>query len=89
MMIPIPRGGVLRGVTGVEQAMEVPFVQDVIITARPDQVLVPLPEGASYLGFIYARAGRPADVERALRTAHRALAFAVDPVVPMVRSGHG
>ena len=32
---------------------------DVQITAKPDQQLVPLPEGASYLGFIFARADDP------------------------------
>ena len=38
---------------------------DVRITAKPDQLLLPLPEGASYLGFIFARAGQAVDVERA------------------------
>ena len=30
-------------------------IDDVRITAKTDQLLVPLPEGASYLGFIFAR----------------------------------
>jgi hypothetical protein len=39
--------------------------------------LVPLPEGSSYLGFIFARAESPGDVERALRRAHVALEFRI------------
>jgi len=89
MMIPIPRRGVYRDVAGVEAAREVPNVHDVRITAKIDQVLVPLPEGASYLGFIFARAATPDAVERALRTAHACLLFAIDPEIPVVQSAHG
>jgi L-amino acid ligase C-terminal domain 2 len=53
-------------------------VEDVRITAKTDQVLVPLPEGGSYLGFIFARADRASDVEGALRHAHARLRFVVD-----------
>ena len=81
MMIPIPRRGIFRGVDGVDEARAVPGVDDVRITAKPDQVLVPLPEGASYLGFIFARAATPDEVERALRTAHACLEFAIDPEI--------
>jgi hypothetical protein len=38
---------------------------------------VPLPEGASYLGFIFARAPRADGVERALRDAHARLSFKI------------
>ena len=55
MMIPIPRRGMYRGVDGVEEARAVPASTTCVITAKPDQLLVPLPEGASYLGFIFAR----------------------------------
>lgn len=89
MMIPIPRRGVFRGATGVDQAKQVVGVEDVRITAKADQVLVPLPEGASYLGFIFARGDRPLVVERALRAAHRKLAFTVDPEVRVVQSRNG
>jgi hypothetical protein len=79
MMIPIPRRGVYRGVDGVDAARDVPHVEDIRITAKADQVLLPLPEGGSYLGFIFARAEQAGDVERALRLAHRRLRFAIDP----------
>jgi formate-dependent phosphoribosylglycinamide formyltransferase (GAR transformylase) len=84
MMIPIARRGIYRGVDGVDAARAVGQVDAVRITAKPDQLLVPLPEGASYLGFIFARAGNPADVERALRAAHARLTFAIAPEFPVL-----
>jgi biotin carboxylase len=75
MMIPIPRAGCLQGVRGLDEAKAVPHVEDVVISAHVGQTLVPLPEGWQYLGFIFARADRPADVEDALRIAHARLAF--------------
>lgn len=84
MMIPIPAGGVYRGVRGIEEARQVPHVYDVRITAKADQQLVPLPEGASYLGFIFARADQPAVVEHALRRAHERLTFVIDRAVPLI-----
>jgi biotin carboxylase len=78
MMIPIPRRGVYRGVDGVDEARATPGVDDLHITAKPDALLVPLPEGRSYLGFIFARADDPARVESALRAAHARLRFRID-----------
>jgi biotin carboxylase len=79
MMIPIPRGGVLRAVQGREDAAAVPGIEDVTISAHVGQELVPLPEGSRYLGFILARAESPDAVEAALRAAHARLHFDVDP----------
>ena len=78
MMIPIPRRGIYRRVEGVDAALAVIGVGDVRITAKPDTTLVPLPEGRSYLGFIFANATEPATVDRALREAHACLHFAID-----------
>jgi hypothetical protein len=78
MMIPVPRGGVLREVRGVEAARAVPLVEDVDITAHPGQPLVPWPEGSRYPGFIFARGDAPDAVEAALRAAHQRLQFVVD-----------
>ena len=83
-MIPIPRGGIYRGVDGIEAARTVPGVDDVQITAKADQRLVPLPEGASYLGFIFARAPRGSVVEHALRAAHARLTFEIDAELPVL-----
>ena len=85
MMIPIPQRGVYRRVEAVEEARAVAGVEDVQITAKPDTVLVPLPEGKSYLGFIFARAPEPAHVERALREAHARLRFTIDREVAVIR----
>jgi len=82
MMIPIPRGGVYEDVAGVDEARAVEGVDDVIITAKVGQTLVPLPEGAAYLGFIFARGGDPASVERALREAHGRLRFQIATSLP-------
>ena len=73
MMIPIPRAGVLREVTGLDRARQVAGVEEVTISAAIGKPLVPLPEGSSYLGFIFARAATPDEAEAALREAHRRL----------------
>ena len=73
MMIPIPKAGKLEAVRGVEEARAVPGVEEITITAHPGKILVPLPEGSSYLGFLFARAPNPEAVEGALREAHARL----------------
>jgi len=75
MMIPIPSAGVYESVEGVEAAAALPGIEEVIVTAQPGQRMVPLPEGASYLGFIFARGNSAAVVEEALRRAHTGLRF--------------
>ena len=85
MMVPIPRSGVFRGVAGVDEAKAVAGIDDVVITAKPDQHLIALPEGASYLGFIFAHAPTPAGAEQAVRTAHACLRVTIDPWLEIVR----
>jgi len=75
MMIPIPGAGTLQEVRGIAEAKQVPLVEDVQITAHPGERLIPFPEGSRYPGFIFARGEAPADVETALREAHRCLRF--------------
>lgn len=87
MMIPIPKAGMLRGVSGIEDAMAVSGVTGVEITAPLNQPVVPLPEGASYLGFIFARGETPPDAEQALREAHRRLAFRIEPAISLMAVG--
>jgi len=86
MMIPIPRRGVYRGVSGLEKARRIPGIDEVIITAKPDSTLVPLPEGRSYLGFIFATGDAPAFVEDALRSACDSLEFTIDREVHVAQS---
>jgi len=86
MMIPIPKRGIYRRVDRVEEASAVPGVEEIQITAKPDTMLVPLPEGKSYLGFIFAR-GESADaVDQALREAHARLQFAIDREVAILEA---
>jgi hypothetical protein len=77
MMIPIPRAGIYQSVEGLEEARSEAAIEDIVMTAARGHRLVPLPEGASYLGFIFARAAEPATVEAALREAHAKLRFQV------------
>jgi hypothetical protein len=83
MMIPIPEAGLLKGVSGLEAAQAVPLIESIEITAKPNYPLIPLPEGDSYLGFIFARGDSPAAVEAALRQAHHRLHFDITPQIPL------
>ena len=85
MMIPVPRDGIYESVEGLDRARAVRGVEDVIITAKPGQRLVPLPEGASYPGFLFARGDTPEDVEAALRASHAELRFQVATVLETLR----
>ncbi len=78
MMLPIRERGRLRGIGGREAALAVPRIEGLTITIPPGDELVPLPEGDRYLGFIFARAERPEDVEAALRRAYACLSVELD-----------
>jgi biotin carboxylase len=80
LMIPIPQAGILRRVEGVLAAQHVPYIEEVVIDVREGYELLPLPEGSSYLGFIFARAPSPAEAEAALRAAHACLRVVVAPL---------
>jgi biotin carboxylase len=86
MMIPIPKGGILRRVEGMDAAKAVVGVTGVEISAPLNQPITPLPEGESYLGFIFARAATPEAAEAALRAAHAKLLFRIDPAIPLLRA---
>jgi biotin carboxylase len=83
MMIPIPQTGFYEGVEGLEDAEQVKGIERIEITAKLRQKLVPLPEGASYLGFIFSRAETPQQVEQALRSAHSKLHFQISTAIPV------
>ncbi|MBI3361369.1 MAG: ATP-grasp domain-containing protein [Chloroflexi bacterium] len=84
MMIPIPSAGILKCVEGVTDAEIVPGIESIEITAKLNYPIVPLPEGDSYLGFIFARGASPAEVEAALREAHRRLRFEIVPEISVL-----
>ncbi|MDX1824788.1 MAG: ATP-grasp domain-containing protein, partial [Thiohalomonadales bacterium] len=80
LMIPIPQAGILKRVEGILAAQRIPYIESVEIQIREGHELVPLPEGSSYLGFIFARAPTAAVAEAALRAAHACLNIVVAPL---------
>jgi biotin carboxylase len=87
MMIPIPEAGMLKAVHGVEEAAAVPLITGIEITAKLHHLLVPLPEGTSYLGFIFAQGDTgdtPVQVEAAIRRAHALLRFDIRREIPVL-----
>lgn len=69
MMLPIPRSGVFESVGNQDAARAVPGVAGLEITIAPGRTVRALPEGDRYLGFLFARAGSPGEVEDILRRA--------------------
>ena len=87
LMIPIPRTGVLRRVEGVLDASRVAGIEAVFIAAREGHEIIALPEGSSYLGFIFARGADPDSVYKSLRDAHAALTVVTAPLWRIEASG--
>ncbi len=81
LMIPIAEAGIMRRVEGITAARAVPFVKEILINIREGYELVPLPEGSSYLGFMFACAPTAEQAEAALRAAHQALNIVVAPLL--------
>jgi len=79
MMIPIPKSGILKKITGKEKAKKVLGVEEVSFLIPTGQQVISLPEGHRYLGFIFARGETPAQVESSLREAHRNLEILINP----------
>jgi biotin carboxylase len=89
MMVPVPASGVFEGVDGVAEAAATPGVDEIEITARLHDFIAAWPEGSSYLGFIFARAETPVEVESALRRAHAELRFTITPRLPVAHPVSG
>ncbi|HVB07638.1 MAG TPA: ATP-grasp domain-containing protein [Candidatus Acidoferrales bacterium] len=79
MMIPVPRSGIFERVDGLDAAERVAGVTEIQITARLKDYVAAWPEGASYLGFIFARGETAGEAEAALRAAHAKLFFEFSP----------
>ena len=80
LMIPIPKAGILKRVEGLLNAQRIPYINDVTIEVREGYELTPLPEGNSYLGFIFAEAPTVKEAEQALRDAHACLNIVIAPL---------
>ena len=77
MMIPIPRRGTLKAVSGLQAAESVPGITSVDISIPLGAYVLPIPEGDRYLGFIFAQAETPSLAEQALRSAHALMSFEI------------
>lgn len=80
LMIPIPSAGILKRVEGLLEAQRIPYISELSIEVRDGYELVPLPEGNSYLGFIFAEAPTVEEAELALRDAHDCLNIVIAPL---------
>jgi hypothetical protein len=83
LMVPVPSGGHLRDVDGVDDVRALPGVTDVVITARPGTRLEPLPEGGRYPGFVFAEGEQPDEVIGTLRAASNRLRLVMDRALPI------
>jgi hypothetical protein len=83
MMVPVPKSGILEGVSGEDAARSIPGITELAITARLHDAIAAWPEGSSYLGFLFARESTPEKVELALREAHEKLSFTITPGLPV------
>ena len=77
MMLPIPRAGCLQEVSGRDDAEAVPGITGLDITIPIGREVRPLPEADRYLGFVFAKADTPDEVEAALRTAYGKLEVSI------------
>jgi hypothetical protein len=89
MMIPVPKSGVLEEISGEEAARSIPGITELTITARLHDPIAAWPEGASYLGFLFARGITAEVVERALREAHQKMKFTISSSLPVEHPATG
>lgn len=82
MMIPIPSSGRFEGVDGRDEALAVEHVTELEVTVPVGRTITAWPRGDRYLGFLFARADNPEEVEKALRDAHSRLSIRVTKAPP-------
>ena len=87
LMIPTPGAGTLRRVEGVMAASRIPGIREVSITVREGYELIPLPEGGTYLGFVFALGDDSAGVEASLRHAQGTIRVIVAPSLAVEIAG--
>ena len=79
LMIPITDSGILKRIEGLTEAQQTEYIRDIEIHINPGYELIPLPEGASYLGFIFAQGPDFDQTYQALKAAHSRLRFVTQP----------
>jgi formate-dependent phosphoribosylglycinamide formyltransferase (GAR transformylase) len=89
MMIPVPQSGVLEKIDGEDAARDVFGITALEITARLHDYIAGWPEGASYLGFLFASGRSAEEVEGTIRAAHAQLEFEIAPRLPVEHPATG
>ncbi|MGH9655676.1 MAG: ATP-grasp domain-containing protein [Bryobacteraceae bacterium] len=82
MMIPVPHAGIYNSVIGLSDAEKI--ADQVDITAKEGQRVFPVPEGNTYLGFLFAYGETAPAVEDRLRRAHHLLQFEIAEILPVL-----
>lgn len=78
LMLPIPSSGVFVGLDGADGALDIPGIDDMEVTVSVGSSVQALPEGARYLGFVFASNKTPDAVEASLRAAAAELTVIID-----------
>ncbi len=79
MMLPIPQAGIFQAVHHQEKALAVAGVSHLSVDFHRGEPIAPPPEGARYLGFMFAQANSPDRVEHALEQAFSQLRIEISP----------
>jgi biotin carboxylase len=78
LMLHVPHDGAVEAVDGVDAALAVSGINDVVISVGVGERVEALPRGIRYLGFIFAAGDHPDDVETALRDADAKLTVSIN-----------
>lgn len=78
-MVDVPRPGRFLGVRGADAARAIAGIDDVVITMASGSIVTALPDGGEYLGFVFATAPTPEEVETVLRSAVEVLTVQIEP----------
>lgn len=79
LMLPIPASGRLVSVQGIDEAAAIPNVDGVEVVVPIGERIEAVPDGDRYLGFAFAAADDPGDVEAALRAVMGTVRVEIDP----------
>ena len=78
LMIPTPKEGILKSVSGEEAAAGIPCVTEIDISTPIGSYLRPVPFSDGYLGFVFAKGPSRSKVLDALNQAETLLEFEID-----------
>ncbi|MHB8262908.1 MAG: ATP-grasp domain-containing protein [Acidimicrobiales bacterium] len=78
-MLSAPAIGTLLGIQGLDEAARIDSVTSIDITAHPGASVAPPPDGAKYIGFVFAQNHSRERVETDLATAANTIRVIIDP----------